>query len=944
MGDTSPKGNETLQTLGKYTLIEKLGDDYLGPVYRGFDQGLGRPVVIRILCEGIKWDAAIEELFFSQCRSIAALEHPNIASVFEVGKEGQNPFIVIESLGGINIEALIAQKSPMSAESKLSIMVQAVEGLGYAHSKGILHGDLTPAKIHLPPDGGVKVRDFAITHILMQYLSRPIVRWGAPIYLSPEQIQQKECDERSDIFSAGMIFYELLTYFHPFHDPNGNKALDNILKEISIPTFERFPDVPPGLWAILKTCLARNPAERYQNMGELLEACKDLQKSLEEDTGLMLAELYSAMTPLKKAAAHPDASESIVKLFRDIQALQGGGAETDYVTLDRLMTTLIEKYPAIQAAAEASDSMDPHFFPDEIRTELSGETEQAAAETFDEMADLPGLLPDADSALQEEYEAAPETEALKTENWISQPPQPLLAAETSTYDGELQQSSIIPDAGPQNQAEPAAGFYEDPKLLPDAGTEANRRTSLWPSRYRGFLRPSYRNAAVLLSILIIAAAGYIVFGTESHTPIRNMWNLLMMSSPMEVSASVPEPGSGIAGDASAIANGSEGPSVASETDAAGEPVPADLNGMEAEESAKSSEATTSRPTQKQLGRISALIESGKLRLAGVELKKLQQIHPKASSIAALHRRLQAENSRRAEALAGEEKNRKAAEKEKEWSLRAQELFARGKYNDAGGTLNLWLEENPRSPEAKDFRAKLEEVRRSLRIYASAISENRYRDALGALQSVERINPADPNIAEWRRQAEARMASARAVLTVHRLGPRAMLYLDGKPIGNDGEILNTHIPIGNHTVSISYNGSLIASRTQEYFEDGQVVLVYDLSERSLRPFTEGDRKLLAQRTAMEEVHRFELEHKHGLFRGSCRGVLSVSYSDVAYKPYSGDHGFRIPFKLLRISKVEGKSIEFSYVSDNKRFQSFEFPDERSAQKFIRIWGNLKALPQ
>ena len=93
--------------------------------------------------------------------------------------------------------------------------------------------------------------------------------------------------------------------------------------------------------------------------------------------------------------------------------------------------------------------------------------------------------------------------------------------------------------------------------------------------------------------------------------------------------------------------------------------------------------------------------------------------------------------------------------------------------------------------------------------------------------------------------------------------------------------------------------------------------------------------------MEEVHRFEIEHDHGLLRGSCRGVLSVDYFDVAYKPSSGWHGFRIPFRLLKL-RVEGKSVELLYASDNKHFQSFKFQDEQTAEKFKRIWEGLKAI--
>jgi len=233
-------------------LMEKVGEGSLGPVYRGFDPDLGRAIVVRTLWDGAKWNEKAEEIFFRECRSVAALQHVNIAAVYEFGKEEQAPYLVMESLGSNNLQSLITRKLAMSVESKLSIMIQVAEGLSYAHKNGVLHRNLTPAKIHLTSDGAVKIRDFAVADALAKHLPHPGVRYGVPIYLSPEQVQNKGCDERSEIFSAGTIFYELITYLHPFHDPNSNKALDNILQDTEIPTLEQFPDEPPGIWQILK--------------------------------------------------------------------------------------------------------------------------------------------------------------------------------------------------------------------------------------------------------------------------------------------------------------------------------------------------------------------------------------------------------------------------------------------------------------------------------------------------------------------------------------------------------------------------------------------------------------------------------------------------------------------------------------------------------------------
>jgi serine/threonine protein kinase/tetratricopeptide (TPR) repeat protein len=916
-----------VRALGKYTLLEKLGEGYLGPVYKGFDQDLGRAVAIRILCDGIKWDTNVEELFHSECRAVAGLQHPNIATIFEVGKEGTTHYIVMESLESGNLQGLIAEKPSMPAEAKLSVMVQVVEGLSHAHRNGILHRDLGPGKIHVSADGSVKIRDFAITQILMKHLPHPIVRWGAPIYLSPEQIQQKGCDERSDIFSAGLVFYELFTYFHPFHDANGNKALDNIVLDTPIPTFERFPDVPPGLWSLLKTCMARDPGERYQSMDELLSACRDLQKSLAEDTQLMLAELYASLAILKKAVEQPNASESIVDLFRDIQEMSRGDKKADYIALDRLITALIEQYPVIQAEADAPDSVGPQFLPEIIETAIPAGVDSTPLAAPVESGDVP---------LQEK--PAPTTLA-------SSHPNPAF----ETADGPQVPSSERVEPEKAECPETNLPVLEDliseaqhSAMRFDVGSEANKPPAA-TSRYRRIPRPSYRAVAALLSILVIAAAAYIVLGTEACTHFRSTWDVILENFRMTVKAAVPHPEPTNAGDPPTAA---EMQGISSTTNPLKEGTLSTLKEFEEEQRGSNSEMATSQPPRGLLGRVETLINTGKLQAAKVELNKLQKAYPRSPDVLALHKQLRTKSSLEAQDRAREEEHKNAVRKQREdaWNRRLIELFARGNYSEAGNELNRWLAEDPGNSRAQDFGAKLEKIERDFRIINSALSESRYQDALDALRSVEKNNPADPNVAELRREIEIKKASARAMLTVHRLGSKALLLLDGRPIGTDGEIQNESIPIGKHTVSIESNNGLIASRSQEYLDGQQVVLIYDLSRLMLRPMSEADLELLAQRKMMEEVHRFELEHEHGLFRGSCRGVLSVDYYDVAYKPFSGQHGFRIPFKLLKVSKVEGKSIELSFISDDKHFESFKFQNERDAQRFMQIWKDLKAIPQ
>ena len=347
--------------------------------------------------------------------------------------------------------------------------------------------------------------------------------------------------------------------------------------------------------------------------------------------------------------------------------------------------------------------------------------------------------------------------------------------------------------------------------------------------------------------------------------------------------------------------------------------------------------------QKQIARISSLISTGKLPPAKAELDKLQRAYPNSREVIALRRRWQSKNaSEMQERARQEEEQQKAIQKrEEEWNHKVTELFALGKYNEAGSALSGWMAEDPGSFRARDFNGRVQEIQRGLRAYSTAMAESRYQDALGALAAVERINPADPGIAELRRQVEARRATARATLTVYRLGGRGTLLLDGKPVGNDGEISSESIAIGSHTIAIESDGNIVVSRNQEFFENQGVSLVYDLAKKNMRPMAEADRELLSLRNAMEAVYRYAVDHPHGILRGNCRGVLSISYSDVLFKPSSGSHGFRIPFSQLK-ARSEGKSLDLLYASDSRQFQSFKFPDAQTAENFRQKWGELKSL--
>jgi serine/threonine protein kinase len=921
---TALSKNDSPQVIGKYPLIEKLGEGCLGPVYRSLDPDLSQAVVIRILCDGIKWDDQVEEHLSREGKSITALRHQNIASVFEFGKEGQYRFVATESLGANNLESLITRKQKISVEAKLSIMVQIVEGVSYAHKNGVRHYNLRPGKIHLAPGGSIKIRDFALARILMKHLPHPCVRWGAPIYWSPEQIRHQNSDARSDIFSAGLIFYELLTGVHPFHDRDGNRALDNILQNTHIPTFDQFPDAPPGVWAVLKTCMAKDPKERYQTADELLEACRELLRDLAEDTQLMLGELQAALGALKKVAAQPDASEETIHFVQDVQRVLRGEKEADYAGLDRMVSQLIERYPMVQTAAAELPGLEHVYAP----VPPEQETEPAHKPA------LPPIQTDPVMAKALSEEAYEPIDGVGSKQSPMEEPAPsvpdMIAADPKP------EPAIIPEsiADPLSALElPPDQVHASPEEQPQPARVSNRGPY-----HRRIRRHSYRVTAALLALLLIAAAAYIFVSTSLAASIRMAWNTYIPPSIATVNAFVAHPWPGLSKSPKEPETGGLQESAKLKNDL----VSTEENRREQAEGSEGAiqGKSSSSLLQSQIAGITALIGSGKLQLARSEIDRLRQAYPGALEIQALQRQWQSENSRQEQAVKRDEQL-KTVKKEDGWNRQLAELFSGGKYNEAAGALSLWLADNPGSVQAHDLSVKLNEIQRGLRLCNAAVSESRYQESLNILGGLERINPSDQGFSEMRQEIEAKRAVAKSILTVHRLGAKAAILLDGKPLGTEGEVANEMVAIGIHTIAVGNDAGPIVSRNHEFLENQKVSLVYDAAKLILRPMVESDRDLLLRRNAMEEVHRFVVEHEHGAFRRACRGVLLVTFYDVTFRPSSGEHGFRIPFKHLKV-RVNGKIVELSLVSDNEPLHSFKISDTQTGDQFRQVWNDLKAL--
>jgi serine/threonine protein kinase len=909
-------------TLGKYSLLEKLGEGHLGLVYKALDGDCDRLVALRILCNGIRWDEELEARFDRECRAAAGLHHPDIATVFAFGRQGQARYIAVEFLGSHNLAGLIARKAELTVEKKLSIMIQVADGLSHAHNHGILHRGLKPGKIHLAPDGCAKIRDFGIAHLLRKSLMRPGVRWGAPLYMSPEEIQQIECDERSDVFSAGLVFYELLTGLHPFHDQNSNRSVDRILFDTEIPTIEDFPDLPPGIWAVIGKCLAKNPDDRYPAMSGFAAACRSLLNDMAEDSLQMLAELQAALPRLRRAATQPGAFHSTITLCQDVQALLGNDAKTDYTSLDRLMVALADHYPTLRAAP----------------VEIEAGPLQAPA------TPVPPASPPSAST----------EPALSPADCLGEERPPGDSVEAESLPGTTRSEAVIESAG---------------NFRPQLPLVVPLRPSLV---YRSIPRTSFQVAAALLSILLIVTAVYVVRGTSAAASLRASLSNYVPGLPANNTPGpqgLPQGPSEFSGKATgrqpAAAETSqltvrvlleEAKALAAqrrvyesrvliqrilEISPNNEGAVAMLDEMEAASGSRASRTEVPGELKAGLARISYLIRSGKLPTARAELERLQVTYPGAPEVLLMRRRLEAKVSQATrERTLKEDEERAAAQqkKEEEWTRRVVDLYTAGNYSEARGALTLWLTDDSENVQARELWDRVETAQRNLEACESALAGSRYQEALKELDTVEKLNPADPNLAGLRRRIDARKAVARATLTVRRLGEGATLLLDGKPAGTDGEIHSESVGIGNHTIMIEGAGGYHASRSQEFLEGQRVAYVYDTAAKLLRPMNDKDIDLIAQREIKEELHRFKVEHTHGVLRGSCRGTLAFNYFEVEFKSDSGWHGFQVPFKQLMV-KPDGRSLDFFFASNGKYFHTFRLQNAQEAETFIQAWERL-----
>jgi serine/threonine protein kinase len=253
----------------------------MGEVYRARDARLDRTVAIKVLPTSFSADQDRLQRFAQEARAVAALNHPNILSIFDIGEQNGAPYVVCELLEGETLRDCL-KRGPLSVRRSVDYALQIAHGLSAAHEKGIVHRDLKPENIFLTNDNRVKILDFGLAKLArpeassdsadaptMQAATEPGVVMGTVGYMSPEQVRGKAADHRSDIFAFGAILFEMLSGKRAFHGETAADTMSAILKEETPELSESARNVPPGLERIVRHCLEKNPTQRFQSAGDL---------------------------------------------------------------------------------------------------------------------------------------------------------------------------------------------------------------------------------------------------------------------------------------------------------------------------------------------------------------------------------------------------------------------------------------------------------------------------------------------------------------------------------------------------------------------------------------------------------------------------------------------------------------------------------------------------